>query len=271
MGAVLAGLHAAGIDHRFFDLIVGTSIGATSAAYFITGQIRQGLRFFTQHMPREYIRMRLLGLVPTFDMRALEDAYRYSDDALNLELLRGSHAQLYMSLSDPTHDKVQFVCLNKAYDPIQVMLKGTSVPILSRNVACLGEGDKLWDGGFMCQPPSPSQFSLLDEKEEDTEFWYLSPFNKEYRSHPLKSWIFSLFLGAGNPEIRRMVAGMATRENAARDEIEQMPGLHIIRPDKPLGISWVETDVRKIKRVMGLGDTAVKKFLDNYNFKKGGL
>ncbi|MBI5138334.1 MAG: hypothetical protein HZA95_00870 [Candidatus Vogelbacteria bacterium] len=258
MGAILAHFYSVGIRADFFDLIVGTSIGGTSATYYVAGQIEEGLRFFTEHMPGKFI-TKVLG-VPFFNMQYLAWAYRESRDKLNAELLRG-RTPVYMPVSNSKTGKAEFVCLNNQEDPTWVMLNGVNVPVLGYNTAVLADGSRE-DGGFMEQPPVRHPFV-----EKANEIWFLSPFTREYRSSEFKSKIIALFLGAFDPDVRRMVANMASRSNAARNTLDGMADVRVIRPERKLEIGWAHKDVPAIKRVMALGTDDAKRFLDSKSMK----
>ncbi|PIR45263.1 MAG: hypothetical protein COV10_00025 [Candidatus Vogelbacteria bacterium CG10_big_fil_rev_8_21_14_0_10_51_16] len=241
MGGVLAELHAQGFDRRYWSKYVGTSIGGTSAAYFCTGQIEQGLRFFTEHMPLGMVR-RKWGVVPYFDQEYLEWAYRESPDALRVDILKVRQEEVWMPLSNPRTGMAEFVCLNRAPDPARAMLFATNTPMSHprlRSERCY------YDGGFTCQPPV--SFPGLEEFEE---IWFLSPYLWGHRTGHMKSLAYrvaSAVLGLWDPLAARLLAGMNGRENSARVALERMKDrIHIICPELPLLINWRSQDVPAI-------------------------
>jgi len=255
MGGVLAELHARGYKADYWDMFVGTSIGGTSATYFSAGQIEEGLRFFTEHMPKGFI-SKFCG-IPRFDLAYLAWAYRESPDALDVQKLRKS-TPVYMPIANEVTGEPDFVCVNSTPDPTWPMLQGVRVPILTHNIACI-EGKQGWDGGFVCCPPV-----CHPKVKEATEVWYLSPVPEGGRESAFKSYFYALLLGGFDPQLWRMIARMSARSNTARDEIEKIPNLRIIRPKKPLKIGWAHQNVGEIDQVISEGRLAAHEFLYTY-------
>ncbi|HEV7424405.1 MAG TPA: patatin-like phospholipase family protein, partial [Candidatus Paceibacterota bacterium] len=55
MAGVLEEFYQSGIKGNFFDLYVGTSAGAFCCAYFLTGQVKEGVRIFNKYLPKGFI------------------------------------------------------------------------------------------------------------------------------------------------------------------------------------------------------------------------
>ncbi len=255
IGGVLTGFHQAGYDYRYWDRYVGTSIGGTSATYFVTDQIGQGMRFFTHHMPVGFVK-KLLGVIPYFDQHYLEHAYRHSDDALSVDTLKRRKQEVWMPLSDPRTGQSEFRCLNREADPPATMLKATHTPM---TIPFRRLGDEYFDGGFTCQPPVHQP--LL---EGATEVWYISSHQMGYRNSWRKELgykILGSLLGLMHPGVGKLLCNMVGLENAAHEAVEAIPNLKVICPRERLTMSWRCRDITEIKATIEQGRLAAVKFM----------
>ena len=69
LAGAMAGMRDSGIDYSFFDNYIGTSAGACSIAYFLTGQIDEGLRIWSSGLMNDFIKWN--GLKPQVDLNYL--------------------------------------------------------------------------------------------------------------------------------------------------------------------------------------------------------
>lgn len=260
-GGFLETLAMCGIDFRHFWLLVGTSVGATTLAFFLTNQIVQGMRYFTKHLPKGYIRWRnWKGLWrPYADMKYMEWAFRNSEDALDVATLKARTQQLYMSVSDPKTGKGRYACLNTEDDPVLVMLKGIHAPWFAFPDELPGE--RLHDGGLTKQPPICHP--LLKEADE---IWYISPYLRDYRPNRWLMRLYAWWVGRTDPAAAKLIANSCALECAARDQIERRSDLKIIRPDRRLLVDWRTSDVGTMIDAIDSGREAAYRFMKKQKF-----
>jgi predicted patatin/cPLA2 family phospholipase len=250
MAGVLDEFHKEGRTANVWDLHVGTSAGAFCAAYFITGQLDEGLRIWQKHLTKGFITWK--NFHPYYNLSYLKKVIT-EIEPLNLAKLKKSKTQLVVSLTKPGSSRTDFVNLNRSKYIINTLLACCSAPFLSDPV--LLDGQVFYDGGFTAQPPI-SYTGLKGIKDKTI----LLTYPKGYR---LKGWAWeaaSLVL-LRYPKLRSMVAETATFCNAALKKIENDKSFLVIQPKAALPGGWLNTNPKLMKANVRLGRQSAKEFL----------
>ncbi len=259
-GGVVLAFEKAGIQHDFFVVSVGTSVGIATIPFFSTKQIAQGLNYFTQHLPFGYPRS-YYG-IPYADRAYIEWAFRYSKDALDIKKLRSSRTKSYAALSDPITQKAKYVCLNTAEDPILVLLQAINTPLFTHPKIVAKEC--LWDAGITDYIPLG-----CPELHTVDEIWFVSPFPIDHRPGKRGGWTLYFYSWLvyllGDPQTARLIAKAHQRECQLWDEIHERVDIKIICPDKQVPVSWRTNDPRLMKIAIQMGLEAGRKFLKKQN------
>lgn len=148
MAGILDEFYQRGARPSFFDLYVGTSAGAYCAAYFLTGQLKEGLRIWEKHLPNGFITKK--NLHPYYDLGYLEKIIT-KIEPLNIATLQKTKQKLIVVLTDPLNCKAKYININQSKNPIKTLLAAVSAPVISKEI--LIEGKIYYDGGFTAQPP----------------------------------------------------------------------------------------------------------------------
>jgi predicted patatin/cPLA2 family phospholipase len=251
MAGVLAEFYERGLKARNWHLHVATSAGAFCAAYFITGQMKEGLRIWQKHLPKGFIYWK--NLHPYYNLGYLRKIIT-KIEPLNLRKLSQSKVQLMISLTKPGSSKTSFVGLTKSKNPIEILLAGCSSPFLSDPIDLNGE--IFYDGGFTAQPPII--YPGLKKIKHKT---ILLTYPKGYRLSEW-SWQAASLVLLSKPKLRKMIAQTAFFGNKALEKIEYDNSLSVIQPDKLLPAGWLNTDPKLMEANVKLGRLSAKKFLN---------
>jgi predicted patatin/cPLA2 family phospholipase len=253
-GAFMAGIlnefNTKGIKPDFFDSYIATSAGAYNAAYYITGQMEEGLRIWKQHLPNGFIKKK--RLIPKTDLEYLKKVIT-KIEPLDLAKLKASKQKLYITLSDPVNFKARLVCLNKAKNPVSALLAGTAMPFFSHFKVY--NHKRYYDGGLISQPPL--EFA---KKLNPKEIWVLLTYPKGYRLNKLIYKIAGKFFSQTKAE-SQLFSACPDLQNPVLDEIEKSEKYKVIRPSKFLPVNWINNDINKIAQTVKLGERAANKFL----------
>jgi len=251
MAGVLAEFYDRGLKAENWNLHVATSAGAFCAAYFIAGQMEEGLRIWQKHLPNGFISWK--NFHPYYNLSYLKKVIT-EIEPLNLRRLSRSKVKLMVSLTKPGSSKTNFVDLIKTKSPIEVLLACCSAPFLSDSISLNGE--IFYDGGFTAQPPII--YPALKKIKHKT---VLLTYPKGYR---LTEWAWeaaSLVL-LKQPKLRKMVAQTARFGNKAFKAIEHDKSLFVIQPKKVLPAGWLNTNSKLTKANVKLGRLSAKEFLN---------
>lgn len=250
MAGVLQEFHRGGIKPEFFDLYVCTSAGAFCCAYFLTNQVKEGIRVFEKHLPKGFIGWK--NFHPYYDLNYLKKILT-EIEPLDLKRLKKLKSPFMVSLTRPGRKNPDFFDLRKVKDPICVLLACASAPILSDEMNV--DGKVYFDGGFKAQPP----IHYPGLNKYSTKLVLLT-YPKGYQLKPWAWEIGSLVL-ARYPELRAMVKEAPVLQNLAMRKIEKSKKLLVIRPKETLPGHWLEREAINIKKNVKLGNIEARNFL----------
>lgn len=256
MAGVLSAFYKKGIKPSFFDAYIATSAGAYDAAYYITGQMEEGLRIWKHHLPNGFIKKK--HFLPRTDLNYLEKVITLIEP-LNFAKLKKSKQNLYMTLSDPVKLKARLVCLNKAKDPVEALLAGTAMPFFSHYR--IYDAKRYYDGGLISQPPL--EFA---KRLKPKEIWVFLTYPKGYRLSKLVYKVAGKAFARSRAEYQ-LFENCPDLQNPILEEIENSKSYKVIRPAKKLPVNWINTNPAKIAKTVKLGEQAGNKFLNAY-FRK---
>ncbi len=256
MAGVLKGFVENDIKDGYFDLCVGTSAGAFCLAYFLTGQIKEGLRIWEKHLPKGFIVWK--NFHPYYDLDYLRKVIT-KIEPLNLKKLKNAKSQLVVSLTKPGASKAYFIDLTKSDNVIDTLIASVSAPILTKDV-CLN-GEVYYDGGFTAQPP----INHPELKNYLTKVVLLT-YPKGYR---LKNWAWELGSKVllKEPKLKKMVAMTPRLCNGILNKIEKDKNLLVIQPEFVLPGDWLEKDASKLSKNVKIGIETAKDFMKNGKLK----
>ncbi|MDR3642997.1 MAG: patatin-like phospholipase family protein [Candidatus Doudnabacteria bacterium] len=254
MAGILAEFQDRGIKAETWGLHVGTSAGAFCAAYFISGQLEEGLRIWEKHLTKGFISWK--NFHPYYDLSYLKRIIT-EIEPLNLLKLSKSKSQLIVSLTKPGSNRTNYVNLTKVKNPIDVLLACCSAPFLSEPMSL--NGKIFYDGGFTAQPPIG--YPGLKKIKNKT---VLLTYPRGFR---LKEWAWqaaSLIL-LTQPKLKAMVAKTARFGNASLNTIERDKNYTVIQPDLILPGGWLNINPKLMSKNVRLGRKAAKKFIIDRN------
>jgi len=256
-GGVFKEFDRLGINYSHFGTYVGVSVGAVTIPFWLTGQIKQGLEYFTRHLLGDgYAKKTWYGR-PYADMEYIEDAFRSSLDALDVLTLKQRTQKLYIAVSDPLTLEGRFICLNTHPDPVLLMLKAILTPFFALPATL--DGECWYDGGLTEDPPI--RCPLPDTPEE---IWYVTPYPKEYQPTPWPMRFYYVLVRVfGDRSASRLIARAHARECERSEEMERR-STHIIRPKKKLPVGWRTTDPNAMKAAIRIGEESAREFLKTY-------
>lgn len=250
---VMVGLRDMGIDYSFFDNYVGTSAGACSIAYFLTGQIDEGLHIWSGGLMNDFIKWN--GFKPHVDLNYLRRILT-EIEPLNLELLKHRQQKAYVALANVGTKKTDYLLLNQKLDPIDILMASVAMPTYCPPKEL--DGQFYYDGGLTSQPP----LDFVDSLEQD-EIWVILNRPLGYRVTSLGWKLMSFFVK--DKIAKQFVAEKPERINKILEKLEKRTDLIIICPKQKLPVHWLTTTKEDILKTIELGKGAIKEILENRN------
>lgn len=253
LAGVMAGMRDNGIDYSFFDNYIGTSAGACCIAYFLTGQIDEGLHIWQGGLMNDFIKRK--GFKPQVDLNYLRKILT-EIEPINLELLKQREQKTYVALANVKTSKTDYLLLNQNLDPIDVLMASVAMPTYCEPKEL--NGQFYYDGGLTSQPPLEFANSLVQD-----EIWVILNRPIGYRVTTL-GWKL-LSLGVKDKIAKKLVAEKPERINKILENLEKRKDLIIICPKKDLPVHWLTTNKGDIDKTINLGKEAVKEVLKSKN------
>jgi predicted patatin/cPLA2 family phospholipase len=234
-----------GMPTDYFDVHLSTSASAFNSAFLLSGQLEEGTRVWTQHLPSGFWKWN------RNDMRYLEKVLR-EVECLNCGVFPEKKTQVHIAYSNPRTLRSEIKLLNTATDPIRMLLAAADMPFFTGRFPV--DGQNYHDGGLISQPP-------LDHAQKfgPTETWVLmtSP-----RGHRLSSLAWNLIskFAIHDGQIRKLLVNCPERRNEILVEIESRSDLKVIRPLAPLPIGWRSCNKAAILQTFNLGIQSAQQF-----------
>lgn len=251
MAGVMAGLKENGIDYNYFDNYVGSSAGACSMAYFLTDQIKSGLRIWQEQLLKGFISWK--NFKPHIDLDYLEKIIRQTEP-LNIELLKQRDKKAYVALTNFNTQRADYVSLINSADPVKLLLAGAAIPNYAEPISL--NGQLYYDGGLTSQLPLEFTDSLTQD-----EIWVIMNRPKGYRVTTL-GWKM-LSYGVKNKQARRLIAEKPKKTNDSLIELEGRKDLIIICPKSELPTNWITTNKNSVNKSIELGRIAAEELMVN--------
>lgn len=247
---LLAGFRDEGVDHSFFDFYIGSSAGACTLTYYLTGQVDEGIRIWQEHLPSGFMKWR--GVRPYNDLDYLGKIFR-EIEPLSVATLRSRKSQAFATVSNSETLKDEYINLSSASDPVKVLLAGVAMPFFTGPVFL--DGRAYYDGGLTSAIPFHKA-----EAEGANEMWVVATTPAHYRRKPLL-WEIASWFASRDPQVRKLVVNRPKRENKVLEEIERRADLVVIRPAENLPVHWRNGDKGAIKATVEIGKETAKKVL----------
>lgn len=251
----LAGLKSFGIDYKFFDCYFGSSAGACTMTYFLTDQVEEGIRIWQDYLPNGFMAWR--GLKPYNDLQYLESVFRKLEP-LDCKTLRSRRQKGFAVLSSTKTLKEECVCLNKAVDPIKVLMASVAIPLFSSSISM--DGIQYYDGGLTSAIPIKNA-DLLKPKE----IWVVSTQPPGYRRKAL-FWKIASWFAVHDTQVKKLLVNRALIENKILEEIEKRSDIVLIRPEKHLPVNWRNSNRSLIKKSIRIGEDAARRIITTRDF-----
>ncbi|QQG45729.1 MAG: patatin-like phospholipase family protein [Candidatus Sungiibacteriota bacterium] len=247
------GLHEVGLG-RAFDVVVGISAGAGTAAYFSAGkeqaQIGTSL-FYEECTTKDFIDFRRLHQIMNVDFIA--KAMRHGPKTLDQKAIMDSPQELYVGVTDPKTFKSKFIDVKTATpDMISPFHASMAAPIAYRKAVEVNDG-RYVDGAF-----DPMPVEKVIEQFQPTDILILpnTPFDRmdAFETTPGEYLVSELIEGASKVI---PAASLGTVEKFLRIKEQIRKSLEFIQKQKGvnIGILWprdsgltnVTTDAVRIK------------------------
>ncbi len=251
---LLEGFSKNGIGYKFFDCYVGSSAGACCIAYFLADQVEQGLRIWLEHLPNGFMRWR--GVKPHNDLAYLEKVFR-EIEPLSVTALHSRKEMAFAVVSNPKSLKDEYINLNRAPDPVSVLLAGVAMPFFSGPFML--NGSEYYDGGLTSAIPIRQA-----EREGANEIWVVATTPNGFRRTAL-FWKIASWLATRNPEVRKLLANRPFLENRVLEEVERRTDIVLIRPERDLPARWRTSNRGAIRAAVKIGREAATRVLHRKN------
>jgi len=140
-----------------FGAVVGSSAGAVNAAYFLAGQVEQGLRIYLDDLSTSrFINPRRLWRVVDVD-HLIDDVLRRRHP-LDRTALQAASADLRIVLTDAVTGAAHVVRADEAHDLYEVLRATCALPALYNKQIRIG-GRRYIDGGVVAPVPVEQAFA----------------------------------------------------------------------------------------------------------------
>ena len=257
---VLAAFNRHGIKSGFFDNYVGTSAGAYNMAYFITDQVPVGFKVWEELLVDNFVKYQKGR--PRFNIEYLRKMLT-EDAPLDFNKIRKAKQKAFLPLSNPETCDAEYFCLNTYPDILDLMLINAEPPFLTKPNTI--DGKHYYDGGITALIPLEKAKQLGSD-----EIWVVCNTPAGYRRKRWKYWL-SASLTFRKPGLRKLLLSRPKRENALRREIEESKKFIVIRPEKPLPVTWISRNKGKVTKALELGIEAAEKVLREKGLLKENL
>ena len=246
---VMAGLRDNGIDYKFFDNYIGTSAGACSIAYFLTGQIDEGLNIWLSGLMENFVKWN--GFPPKVDLDYLRKILT-EIEPLNIKKLKQNKQKAFVALSNTKTDKTDYLLLNQKLNSIEILMASVAMPTYCPPKEL--NGQFYYDGGLTSQPP----LDFVDSLKQD-EIWVILNRPIGYRVTKL-GWELMSF-GVKDKVDKKLIAEKPDKINKILETLEKRKDLIIICPKENLPVNWLTTNKKDIRETVNLGKKVVKEIL----------
>lgn len=245
---VLGALHEMGHDH--FDLVVASSSGACSAAYFVAGMVEPGLEIWNQHVGGQKMlrKTNWLRFKPVIDLAYLIDHLFKKSFPLPADKINNNGIRFEIVLTDcHTGRPVYFVPHNEWV--FEALKATSSLPFATRGYAFVA-GHPYADGGLV--DAIPIQHAI---DSGATDITVIVTHGPDYRMTPMSRIVcrfaYPWFPRVAVAWIRRHLA-----YNASLDLLAKPPAgvrIRILRPMRPLPVNRFTSDEGRLRAAVSLG------------------
>jgi len=244
-----------GINYRYFDNYVATSVATWSTLYFLADRFDVGYRLWNKDIP-EYFRGRLLNFNEGADY--LKKLFKETGPAI-LTKISARKQKVFVPLTNINTMKTEYFCLNTAKDPLDILLTAVAWPFYFPPTII--NGNPYYDGGLTSAIPIEKADMLgSDEK------WLILTYPLDYHKRELPYKLGSLF-ALHKPRLRKLISQRAVLYNQTLREINKREDLIVISPKKNLP-NFRKTDLKSIRTTIRLGKQAATEFLKKRNLLK---
>ncbi|MEA3202275.1 MAG: hypothetical protein QOE90_3703 [Thermoplasmata archaeon] len=232
------------------EAIYGTSAGAAIGAWFASGQTEAGISTWDAIGERELLSFRrAFTRRPIIDFARLYGHMYPNRFGMDVARLRSAPFPVWVTLTDAERATSRYVDLRRAPDPFKVLHATSAMPIISEAPVVLEDGRPYVDGGMT--DPIPLAKALADGHRD-----IIVVTNRvEGDRRPEPAFVVSL-VGRRFPALRAATA----RHHAIQQEALALAAhppegarVRLVRPQRPLGISRLTRDVRKLRAAVETG------------------
>lgn len=265
-GGGMRGVYTAGVLDYFLeheievDGVIGVSAGSCHATSYISKQHGRNLRVNTSYLKdKNYLSMHsLIKTGSLFGMKMLFDDIPNRLDPYDYEAFNKRKCEFICVSTNIETGEADYRVINDMMKDASYLQASSSLPLLSKFVEI--DGKKLMDGG--CSDSIP--FKYMQEHGYEFNIAVLTQ-SKEYRKG--KNNLIRI-IGHNYKDYPKLVKALSTRHfryNQTLDEIaksQRENKVFVIRPSKPVSISRLERDEKKLKDLYQLGyNDAAEQFI----------
>ena len=263
-GGGVRGIYTAGVLDVFmengmsFDGVIGVSAGAIHGCSYLSGQKGRSIRYY-----RNYVKdprfMSIRSWLTTGDIVGAEFCYHTLPDELDVydhEAFLRNPTPFYAVCTNVETGKAEYIRLTDMRGQIEYLRASASLPYFSRIVEL--DGKKYLDGG--CADSIP--VDAFRNMGYDRNVIVLTR-DAAYRKSPELTSLAKLVYRKYPAFVRTMEA-RHTMYNAQVEriaELEKAGSVFVIRPEKPLEIGRLESNVDKVQQVYDAGRADAQKHL----------
>jgi len=199
-GGVVTGLEELGLTEAFDD-VIGISVGASTAAYFLAGQAAIGTTLFFEELTgKEFIdKTRLVRPGNALNIDFLESIFT-GKKALDQQAIRENHSRFYVGVTNIKKVRPEYIEVSHDADKdlIRLIQASSSVPGITQPVVI--DGVTYGDGITTCKNPIRFAIEVLGSTD------ILCILNQELRSKPIsigERVVSALLTRDSSPELKR--------------------------------------------------------------------
>lgn len=255
-GGAMKGMHTSGVLDVFldngisFDGAIGVSAGALFGVNFVSKQRGRAIRYNSRYCADKHY-MGLYSLMTTGNVVNTEFAYYTVPQKLDIfdDETYKKGIPFYAVVTNIKTGKAEYMRLSSVFSEMEILRASGAMPFFSKPVK-LGENYYL-DGGVADSIP----FEKFMEMGYDKLVVVLTK-DKDYVKGPMPKKLVEAVYSKKYPEFAMTLINrheMYNEEMRKLNELEKSGDVFIIRPSKPLTLSRIEKDPKKLKEAYDQG------------------
>lgn len=263
-GGGVRGIYTAGVLDVFmehgiaFDGVIGVSAGAIHGCSYLSGQKGRSIRYYRNYVKDPHF-MSIRSWLKTGDIVGAEFCYHTLPDELDVydhEAFLRNGTPFYAVCTNVETGRAEYLRLTDMRSQIEALRASASLPYFSRIVEL--DGKKYLDGGCADSIPVDA-FRDMGYGRNVAVLTRDAAYRKSPEMARLTRLVYRKYPAFIRTMERRHLMYNAQLERIAQLEMEG--SVFVIRPEIPLDIGRLETDVDKVQRAYDQGRADAEKAL----------